>query len=623
MMSNTNPFPPPDEAEWRRRVERALDGRPFESLISTTFEGLKIAPLYPRATPEGARALRQKPGAWTIFQRMDHPEPETANAMAKADLGGGADALALTVSGAFAARGFGVRIEGESALDAALAEIDLDRVALRLDAGGQALDLAAFFASIARRRRLTSAALHVDFSHDPTGEFARSGRSPADPARGLPETHALLRNAGFAGHLLLADGRPYHEAGAGEAQELACVLATGVEYLRLLEACKLSLEEARDEIAFLLTADADECLCLPKFRALRLLWARVEDACGLAPKAIHLHAETAFRMMTRYDPWVNILRTTTGAFCAALAGADAITVLPFTLARGLPDEFARRIARNTQSILIHEANLATVSDPAAGAGSFEALTNELCTQAWRLFQNFEAQGGMLKSLQAGAPQREIGAAAAARREAIAHRALAITGTSAFALLTEASVPVLAPAPAQAFERREEQNGGLLRSQRDAEPYERLRAESDEHFRTTGERPKIFAANLGEPSGFATALASAANFFATAGIETLSGGPFETAVAAASAFRGSGCRLAFICAPQTVSTLALSETASALRAAGAVRVYLTGRESGAAAIALAEVTVNDLICARCDALAILQEAASLAMNKQPSYNIGLQ
>ena len=175
-------FPPASEAEWRTLVERVLDGRPFESLVSTTFEGLKIAPLYSRATSEGARALRQKPGAWKISQRMDHPEPETANPMARADLIGGADALTLAVSQAHSARGFGVRIDGERDLDAALAGIDLDLVSLRVDAGPRALDIAPAFASMARNRGLTSASLDVDFGHDPVGHLARTGVLPPGAA---------------------------------------------------------------------------------------------------------------------------------------------------------------------------------------------------------------------------------------------------------------------------------------------------------------------------------------------------------------------------------------------------------------------------------------------------------
>ncbi|MCI0467005.1 MAG: methylmalonyl-CoA mutase family protein, partial [Beijerinckiaceae bacterium] len=366
-----NDFPPATEAEWRRLVERALGSRPFESLTSTTFEGLKIAPLYQRHAAEAVHALRQKPGAWKISQRMDHPDVETANAMAGADLMGGADALTLTLAKANCARGFGLPIENGRDLNAALAGIELDLISLRLDAGARVLALVPFFVAIAKERRLTSAALDVDFGHDPAGELARSGEIMPGHLRGFCQSHAELRDAGFTGHFFLADGRPYYEAGAGEAQELACVIAAGVEYLRLLESEGLPLEEAQSEIAFLLAADADEYLCLAKFRALRRLWARVETACGLAPQPLRLHAETSFRMMTRYDPWVNILRAAMGTFAAGAGGADTVTVLPFTLALGLPDEFARRIARNTQLILIHEAKLAKAADPAAGAGSFE------------------------------------------------------------------------------------------------------------------------------------------------------------------------------------------------------------------------------------------------------------
>jgi len=597
------------EAEWRRLVERALGGRPFESLISTTFEGLTIVPLYQRPATEAGHALRQKPGAWALSQRMDHPDIATANAMARADLDGGADALTLTIFGAFAARGFGVKIAGRRDLDAVLAGIDLDRIALRVDAGPHALELAPSFASIARDRRLTTAALDVDFGHDPFGQLARSDLLPAEPARGLRETQALLRGAGFAGRLMLADGRVYHEAGAGEAQELACVIATGVAYLRMLEAEGLELEEARADIAFLLAADADEVLSLAKFRALRRLWARVETACGLSPKPVRLHAETAFRMMTRYDPWVNILRATMGVFAAGAGGADAITVLPFTLALGLPDDFARRIARNTQSLLIQESNLARVADPAAGAGSFEALTDALCEEAWRLFQSFEAQGGMLKSLQAGVPQREIAAAAAARREAIAQRSLAITGTSAFPFLAEAPVQVLAPSHVEENEDPAAQDAVALPSRRDAEPYERLRAASDAQFHKTGKRPKIFLANLGKPQDFAAAADFATHFFAAAGIEALSIEGFETAQAAVESFRASGCKVACICAPLAVSTHNLMDFAVRLRDAGAARITLAGREPEEAAMVVLEVRVNELICARRDALAILQDLAA--------------
>jgi methylmalonyl-CoA mutase len=304
-----------------------------------------------------------------------------------------------------------------------------------------------------------------------------------------------------------------------------------------------------------------------------------------------------------------------GVFCAGVGGADAITVLPFTLALGLPDDFARRIARNTQLILVHEAKLAKVADPAAGAGSFEALTDELCARAWSLLQTIETQGGMIASLRAGAPQREIAAAAAARREAIARRTFAITGTSAFPLLAEAPVSVLEPTPAGANGSPAAGDCVSLPSRRDAEPYENLRAAAEEHFHKTGERPKIFLANLGTPKGFAAAAAFAVNFFAAAGIEALSNEGFETAQEAVDVFRASGCKIACICAPGTVSTHALVDAATRLSEAGAARIYLAGREPEGAETALLESRIAELICAGSDALAILEDTLAALGGRQ--------
>ena len=185
----------------------------------------------------------------------------------------------------------------------------------------------------------------------------------------MARTRRRPARAGFAGPTARVDTRAYHEAGASEAQELAAALATGVAYLRALESAGIRSPRRARALSFLIVADADEFLTVAKLRALRRLWARVEEACGLAPEPIRLHAETAWRMATRRDPWVNLLRATIAAFSAGIGGADGVTVLPFTAALGLPDAFARRLARNTQLILLEESNLARVADPAAGAAA--------------------------------------------------------------------------------------------------------------------------------------------------------------------------------------------------------------------------------------------------------------
>ena len=164
------------------------------------------------------------------------------------------------------------------------------------------------------------------------------------------------------------------------------MLASAVAYLGALQSAGTALESARGMIYARLGTDADQFLTLAKFRALRLLWARVEQACGLAPKPLFIAAETAWRMLTQRDPYVNMLRATIATFSAGLGGADSLTVLPHTQALGLPDDFARRIARNTQFILLKKSNLAKVADPAAGSGGIETLTRQLCEAAWALFR---------------------------------------------------------------------------------------------------------------------------------------------------------------------------------------------------------------------------------------------
>ena len=134
-------------------------------------------------------------------------------------------------------------------------------------------------------------------------------------------------------------------------------------------------------VAFRLASDAEEFVELAKFRALRILWARVEEVCGLAPRAAYVQAESAWRMMTRLDPYVNVMRGSIAAFSAGLGGADSVSVLPHPLAVGLPDGLARRLARNGQLVLLRESHLGFVEDPAAGAGGFEALTRAVSEKA--------------------------------------------------------------------------------------------------------------------------------------------------------------------------------------------------------------------------------------------------
>jgi methylmalonyl-CoA mutase len=351
-------------------------------------------------------------------------------------------------------------------------------------------------------------------------------------------------------------------------------------------------------IFFRLAADADQFLTMAKFRALRKLWARMEEAAGLAPKSAFVAAETAWRMMTQRDPYVNMLRVTIAAFAAGLGGADAVTVLPFTAALGLPDSFARRVARNTQLILLEESNLAKVADPAAGSGGIEALTDELCRAAWTLFQEIEKAGGVAASLESGLIQGKVAETRKAREKAIATRKDPLTGTSEFPFLSEAQVQVLEVAPRAAAAA----GTNALCAIRLAEPFEKLRDASDAALKKSGVRPKVFLATLGKPADNIARATFAKNFFEAGGIEAVefSGGDL------AAAFKQSGAKLACLCSSDEVYAREAVEAAKTLAAADAAQLYLAGR-SGDLADALDKAGVKNFIYAGCDALATLQAA----------------
>ncbi|GMA78981.1 methylmalonyl-CoA mutase [Methylorubrum aminovorans] len=542
------------------------------------------------------------PGPWRLAQRIDHPDAEKAGAQSLSDLEGGADALVLVGRDAPAARGFGLDLSAVDTLDAALKGVMLPLIALRLDAGPAGFEAAALLKQLVERRGDDPATLDLNLGLDPLGAYAAIGRLEQGWEARLSETVTAF--AGYRGRVALADARPYHEAGASEVQELAAVLATAVAYLRALEAGGHDLERARDAISVLLVADADEFLTIAKFRAIRRLWARVEQACGLESTPLRVLAETAWRMMTRRDPFVNILRTTMASASAGLGGADSITALPYTQALGLPDAFARRVVRNSQIVLIEESNLARVSDPAAGAGGFEALTAELTEKAWAAFQEIEREGGIAKSLESRALAGRIAAVEQARAKAVATRKEPLTGASEFPFLAEKPVAVLEVAPSQAA-----RSDAGLPSLRLAEPYEALRDASDAILERTGKRPTVFLANLGPVAVHNARSTFAANAFAAGGIEAIGNDGFTDTQALIEAFKASGARLACLCSSDAIYQSEAVPAAEALKAAGAGTIYLAGKP--AEAEALRQAGVHGFLFAGCDLLGLLREAAEQA------------
>ncbi|MER2264868.1 methylmalonyl-CoA mutase subunit beta [Methylobacterium oxalidis] len=609
-------FEPATRERWRGLVDGVLKGADFEKrLVAKTADGIRIEPLYERA--EAAPQPTRAPGPWRVSMRVDHPDSESAVSQALSDLEGGADALALVFAGAPAARGFGLTAVSVDHLDASLKNVMLPLIALRLDAGPRGLEAAALLRQLAERRGDALADLDLDLGIDPVGTLAATGTLGAvwdSVAPKLAETLSEFDAAGFRGRLVLADGRPYHEAGASEAAELGAVLATAVAYLRALEAGGHDLDRARDAIAVLLVADADEFLTVAKFRALRRLWARVEAACGLVPKPLRVHAETAWRNMTRRDPFVNILRTTMASFSAGIGGADTVTALPYTQALGMPDGFARRVARNSQIVLIEESSLARVADPAAGAGGFEALTAELTEAAWAAFQTIEHEGGIVASLSLGKLQGRIEETRQTRARNVATRREALTGATEFPFLAEKPVSVLdvdpvPTPPASGFGSGAAVACEALPSSRLAEPYEALRDASDAYLARTGRRPQVFLANLGPLAAFNTRATFAANAFAAGGIEAPGNHGFADLDELAAAFKASGAVLACICSSDKVYEAEAVPAAEALARAGADTIYVAGKPAELVE-PLKAAGVHAFLHAGCDLQELLTEGLKI-------------
>ena len=595
--------------DWRKLVDGVLKGAPFEKLVGKTSDSLRIEPIYRRAADAAPVAGRPAAAPWQIMQRIDHPDAAQANAQALQDLENGATGLTLVFSGASAAAGFGLPSTPE-AIEKIFDGIFIDAgIAIELQVGVPSRMAATHIAQYIARKGISPAACDIRFGRDPIGACAVSGSSPLAWPEFVPAVTRSIKELaamGFKGPFAVADGRVIHGAGGSEAQELAFVLATAMAYLRALESAGVDLEQARSMIYACLAADADQFLTLAKFRALRLLWARIEQACGLEPKPIFITAETAWRMLTQRDAYVNMLRATIATFSAGLGGANAITVLPHTLALGLPDPFARRVARNTQLVLLEESNLAKVSDPAAGSGGIEALTRQLCETAWSLFQETEKAGGVFAALTQGLIQRKVAATRAARQSDIARRKTVLTGASEFPNLHEARVAVLdakpvalAPPEASAI------TFDALAPMRLAEPFERLRDRSDEILGASGARPKVFLANLGTAADFTARATFAKSFFETGGIETIDTEGFDDPAALAAAFTSSGAALVCLCSSDKIYAAQAIAATKALQADGAEHIYLAGRP-GEQEAAWREAGVGDFIFAGGDALAMLQE-----------------
>jgi methylmalonyl-CoA mutase len=588
-------FETPSLERWRALAEKTLKGQPFDRLVTTTYDGLRIEPLYTEAEPvtEGRRA----PAAdalrpWDLRTVVDHPDPTQANTQALTDLETGGASLLVRLDPAGAD---GVAVASFDDLERALRGVLLELAPVALDAGYLGPQAADWLAALAKGAPAAPLAFHLD----PLSAFAETGASP-----GPIQSHVISAAQTAARHapayakarFFLASGRVAHEAGGSKAQELAFMAAAAVAYVRAMVRAGLSVEEAFNRVTLGLSADADYFATIAKLRAARAIWARLTGASGVRATAA-IEARASRRMLSTLDPWTNLLRQTAAVFGAACGGADAVMAEPFTRPLGRATDFARRQARNIQLVLMEEAGLGRVADPAGGTWFVEHLTRDLARKAWREFQAIEAEGGLDQALETGRLAGDIAAIRARRETDVARRKTGLVGVSEFADLDgrpvavetisgerfSKTVNIALPGPAGRCP--------PLTPMRLAEPFERLRARA----LALKPAPRAFLATLGAAGDYTPRLMFTSNLLAAGGVATVAG--------SADAYDASATPVAVICSSDERYAEAAAETARALKTRGARHVYLAGKP-GEREAELKAAGVDDFIVAGEDMVARL-------------------
>jgi methylmalonyl-CoA mutase len=641
-------------------VQTELKDAPFEKkMFTATPEGIQLRPVYRREDLSGVAHVNSFPGfapfvrgshfsgyvqqPWDISQEIAFADVREFNHAARNSIGRGLTALNMVLDQATRdghdpdwalpeqVGSGGLSVATLDDLDRALEGIDLEATSLFIRSGASAMPFAALLAALARRRKKTLGSLKGCIEMDPLGVLAHQGRLPQSIDGAYREMVALTRWAAeHAPQLqtICVHSRAWHEAGGNAVQELAFSLATSVEYLRAANQRDLGLDLVAPRIRFAITVGANFFMEIAKLRALRMLWSRVISTLGGKndSKRLALHVRTSHWNKTLCDPYNNILRSTVEAFAGVLGSCDSMQVGAFDEVFRRPDDFSRRLARNTQLVLQKECHLNEVIDPAGGSWYIETLTAELAKRAWLLFQEVEALGGMEGAMRAGFPQKAIAAVAAEKIKAVNRRRDSVVGVNQYA--NPAEQPLPAPTEdAKAFHKRRVQQvashrtsleedqseivlerlakvvesrgpdlfescveaiasgatlGEITRAvrindspsppitpvcmTRVAAGLEQLRAATDRYVAAGNQRPKAFLLNMGPLREHKARADFSRGFLSVAGYEVISPFGFQGTEDALTAFLNSKANFAVICSTDEKYPSLVPPLAEAIRSA---------------------------------------------------------
>ena len=485
-------FPPITTAEWEAAIARDLKGADYaKKLMWRTDEGIAVKPYYRAEDLAGVVGLDAAPGefpyrrgaragaGWRIREEIEAANAEEANRAACAAVESGAEEIAFS------------RLVVRDGAELEVALQNLSGIPVHFELASHIL-IEALFQRFSRREGAADGAISTGYDPLADAGFA------AQTITRAPD--------GFTPFTI--DAARFEEDGANAVEELGLALAAGADTIAEMDARGINADRTAAGLGFRFAIGANFFFQIAKLRAFRLLWARVVEGFGGTPEAArtHITARTSRWNKTVYDPYVNILRATTEAASAVMGGADSLVIASFDQCYRVPDEASRRLARNTQLLLRHEAMLGRVADPGAGAYFIEVLTDSLASEAWKLLQEIEAGGGFSKLRAQGWIAEKLGRSLAAREKAVTIRKRVFTGTSSYANPSEHALDRID------FERM---NAG----HRGARMFEQLRLQTERHAMAGGSVPRVLLAEIGDAKMRGARSNFAANFFACAGFGT--------------------------------------------------------------------------------------------------------
>ncbi|MHC1778347.1 MAG: methylmalonyl-CoA mutase family protein [Lentimicrobium sp.] len=582
-------FPGVETSAWEAKILEDLKGADYEKkLIWKTADGINIKPYYRAGDLDGLneqmdslpgifpylRGTRADKNDWEICQDIETSNIETANAQATDAVTRGATALSLNAKS----------ITGSAEAAMVLKDIDVAKNSLHFNSSRSYIEFMAFLKEGLGALGHNPTLVKGSIDYDPISYLLLKGNFHHSQEEDLLEAIDLIDLAekelpGF--RVITVNGQYFHNSGSTLVQELAFALASGTEYLAFLTGKGLSVDQAASRIVFTFATGSNYFPEIAKLRAARMLWARiVEQFKPASPESarMRIHVTTANWNKTIYDPFVNLLRTTTEAMSAAIGGADLITVLPFDLDYREPDDFSLRIARNQQIILKEESSLEKVVDPSAGSYYIESLTAAFADAAWKLFLAVEEKGGMIAAIKAGFVQDLVNESAKQRVAEIASRKTIVLGTNQHPNTGEA---MLEKIQAEVEDEDDELPGlppkyKTIEVFRGADGFEDLRLATEIWENEGNKRPHVFLLTIGNQAMRKARAGFSTGFFGCAGYKVTDNAGFETVEDGVKAALEAEADIVVICSSdEEYATLAPAAASQLKTARYEIQVVVAG------------------------------------------------